>query len=229
MPESTRMPLRAALDMTVLPLGRLTSSGPFSPTIAGPPGAKSVPTANPGMSASGLKPAAAVTKPPRPPDAVPPGLTRLALEREALVLALPQQHALALQASPLLSDVLCEPLVLFPRRILPSVYDAIVELYHRAGRQPLVAQEAIQMQTIVNLVSAQLGLAWVPDSVRQFQRSGVVYREVGAGRGQSLPWCETSLVWSAQAPSPALQRFIDFVQQQLRGGVGAAQAAKRLG
>ena len=163
------------------------------------------------------------------PDAVPPGLTRLALEREALVLALPQQHALALQASPLLSDVLCEPLVLFPRRILPSVYDAIVELYHRAGRQPLVAQEAIQMQTIVNLVSAQLGLAWVPDSVRQFQRSGVVYREVRAVRGQSLPWCETSLVWSAEAPSPALQRFIDFVQQQLRDGVSADQTVKRLG
>jgi DNA-binding transcriptional LysR family regulator len=49
-------------------------------------------------------------------------------------------------------------------------------LYHAAGHLPQVAQEAIQMQTIVNLVSAGLGVAWVPESVRQFQRPGVVYR-----------------------------------------------------
>jgi DNA-binding transcriptional LysR family regulator len=66
--------------------------------------------------------------------------------------------------------VLAEPLVIFPRRILPSLHDALFGLYHAAGREPQVAQEAIQMQTIVNLVSAGLGLAWVPRSVREFQR-----------------------------------------------------------
>jgi len=66
------------------------------------------------------------------------------------------------------------------------------------------------MQTIVNLVSAGLGVAWVPDSVRQFQRPGVVYRELKGGKGQAVPGCETSLVWAAGAASPALLRFMAF-------------------
>ena len=85
--------------------------------------------------------------------------------------------------------------MIFPRRILPSLYDAIFAMYHAAGRLPHVAQEAIQMQTIVNLVSAGIGVAWVPDSVRQFQRPGVVYRELAGGKGPAVPGCETSLVW----------------------------------
>jgi DNA-binding transcriptional LysR family regulator len=105
--------------------------------------------------------------------------------------------------------VLAEPLVIFPRRIVPSLHDAILGMYHAAGREPRIAQEAIQMQTIVNLVSAGLGLAWVPESVRQFQRSGVVYRQVGGKQAASVPGCETTLVW--QQDSPTLERFIEVV------------------
>ena len=149
------------------------------------------------------------------PGFAPPGLACQRIAQEALVLALPEQSALAHQATLRLKDVLSLPLVIFPRRIVPSLYDAIFAMYHAAGQLPDVAQEAIQMQTIVNLVSAGLGVAWVPASVRQFQRPGVVYREISAdkGKGQSkaLPRCETSLVWSAQA-SPALTRFRAFVE-----------------
>ena len=111
--------------------------------------------------------------------------------------------------------MLDEPLVIFPRRILPSLHDAIFGMYHAAGRTPRIAQEAIQMQTIVNLVSAGLGLAWVPDSVRQFQRPGVVYRQFGGKQGAAVPGCETSLVWSAAA-NPTVERFVDFARTKLR-------------
>lgn len=73
------------------------------------------------------------------------------------------------------------------------------------------------MQTIVNLVAAGLGLAWVPDSVREFQRSGVAYRLLGGKQAQRVPGCETSLVWPQAAPAnPALERFLAFARQQLR-------------
>ena len=148
------------------------------------------------------------------PGVVPPGLQRLLIASEALVVALPEQHPLA-NVSGLphltLAQVLAEPLVIFPRRIVPSLHDAILALYHAAGVNPQVAQEAIQMQTIVNLVSAGLGLAWVPDSVRQFQRSGVVYRAVQTVRGSETPMCETSLVWAQTNVNPVLQRFVAVI------------------
>jgi len=150
------------------------------------------------------------------PGFAPPGFQHLRIAREPLALAVAEQHALAGAKALTLGKVLDQPLVMFPRRILPSLHDAIFSLYHAAGRTPLVAQEAIQMQTIVNLVSAGLGLAWVPDSVRQFQRPGVVYRSFGSALRKALPACETSLVWGAPAPPAALERFVRFARQQLR-------------
>lgn len=143
------------------------------------------------------------------PGFAPPGLQSRRVAREPLVLALPEQHPLAGKASLVLDEVLGLPLVIFPRRILPSLYDAIFGMYHAAAQSPAVAQEAIQMQTIVNLVSAGLGVAWVPDSVRQFQRPGVVYRSVAGKRGRQVPVCETSLVWPEGAAPACVARFID--------------------
>jgi DNA-binding transcriptional LysR family regulator len=144
------------------------------------------------------------------PGFAPPGLTCQRIARETLVVAVPEQSELATTTPLTLKDLLDQPLVIFPRRILPSLYDAIFAMYHAAGYLPQVAQEAIQMQTIVNLVSAGIGVAWVPDSVRQFQRPGVVYRALDAAKVRAVPGCETSLVWSTGAASPALLRFIAF-------------------
>ena len=145
------------------------------------------------------------------PGQVPPGLAHLCVAREPLVLALPEHHALAAVHVPLDWVALLDaPLVIFPRRSVASLYDAIVALYHAAGRTPRVAQEAIQMQTIVNLVSAELGVAWVPASVRQFQRHGVVYRDMADHA--AVPWCETSLVWPSGHDVPALARWTEFVR-----------------
>lgn len=152
------------------------------------------------------------------PGSAPPGLERLAVSQEPLVLALAATHPLAKARKIRLEDVLGEPVVIFPRRIVPSLHDAIFDLYHAAGRTPRIAQEAIQMQTIVNLVWGGLGVAWVPESVMQFRRAGIVYRGAAEfepeGRRRAsvtLPSCETSLVWTAEAANPALARFIEFI------------------
>jgi DNA-binding transcriptional LysR family regulator len=145
------------------------------------------------------------------PGFVPPGMQHLRVARESLVAAIAEQHGLARTRSLRIEALLDEPLVIFPRRIVPSLHDAVFGLYHAHGRMPRVAQEAIQMQTIVNLVAAGLGVAWVPESVREFQRAGVVYRAV-----QRLPQCETSLVWRSASVPPALERFLAFARQQVR-------------
>lgn len=149
------------------------------------------------------------------PGLAPPALAHLSVAIEPLVLALPADHPLAADPHPPWDAVLQQPLVVFPRRILPSVHDAVFALYHQAGRLPPVAQEAIQMQTIVNLVSAGIGVAWVPESVTRFRREGVVYRVPRKTGGRILPSCETSLVWAADGANPALSAFVDFVRRQV--------------
>jgi DNA-binding transcriptional LysR family regulator len=148
------------------------------------------------------------------PGFAPEGLQHLRISREPLVVALPDQHPLARARTLPFGAVLEEPLVIFPRRILPSLHDAVFGMYHAAGRAPRIAQEAIQMQTIVNLVSAGLGLAWVPDSVRQFQRPGVAYRPIAGKHGALVPDCETSLVWAR--PGATTERFVEFARHRLR-------------
>lgn len=152
------------------------------------------------------------------PGFTPPGFACQCVARDPLVVAIPEQSHLATKDKLWLWDVLEQPLVIFPRRILPSLYDAVFAMYHASGVTPHVAQEAIQMQTIVNLVSAGLGVAWVPDSVRQFQRSGVVYRTVTQEKSSlkkraqvTVPGCETSLIWSVSNSNSVVARFVAFV------------------
>jgi DNA-binding transcriptional LysR family regulator len=137
-------------------------------------------------------------------------LLQLSLGVEPLVLALPDSWAGPKRLQP--AAVLAQPLVIFPRSATPSLYDAVLAFYHHHGVTPAIAQEATQMQTIVNLVSAGLGIALVPKAVTQLQRPGVLYRPLPAGLSSMAPHCETSLLWSREA-GPAVVRFVEFVKR----------------
>ena len=147
------------------------------------------------------------------PGMAPPW-ARISAGVEPMVLALPESWPLAARARLSLAPVLAEPLIIFPRGIAPSVYDAVLAFYHRQGVSPTIAQEAIQMQTIVNLVSAGLGLAWVPQSMTTLQRPGVVYRQLPPSLSAGAPRCETSLVWPGE-PAPVVRRFVEFIARDM--------------
>jgi DNA-binding transcriptional LysR family regulator len=156
------------------------------------------------------------------PLAAPPGFATWRALTEPLVMALPEQHP-AVRRKPLrFESVAADPLVIFPRQIAPSLYDAVLSAYRAKGATPQIAQEAIQMQTIVNLVSAGMGVAWVPESVTRLQRPGVVYRAV---TGLDLR-CETSLAWREPA-TPVVARFVEQVTAlQRQSGPGAASSRR---
>ncbi|SMG45561.1 LysR family transcriptional regulator [Paraburkholderia susongensis] len=107
-----------------------------------------------------------------------------------------------------LRDLADAPLVIFPRRLAPGFYDIIMDCYGVAGIAPRIGQEAIQMQTIVSLVSAGMGVALVPQSLRNLRRTGVVYRPLS----ESVPAIETGLVWRTDEVSPVLAGFIEIVR-----------------
>ncbi|WP_175719379.1 LysR substrate-binding domain-containing protein [Burkholderia anthina] len=149
--------------------------------------------------------------PPVPPRHAA-GLSYLPVVREPLVVAMPASVASrapdAAEDEPVhLAEVAALPLVIFPRRLAPGFYDIITGCYGAAGETPRIGQEAIQMQTIVSLVSAGMGVALVPQSLRNLRRTGVVYRPLA-----DAPVVETGLVWRTGDVSPVLAGFIDVVR-----------------
>ena len=134
------------------------------------------------------------------------------LQAEALVLALPASHVRVTNskaggAPVALRGFASEAFISFPRQIAPRLHDAIIGACGEAGFSPRIVQEAIQMQTIISLVSAGMGVALVPESLMSLKRPGVVYRKLRGKRTMAL---ELGLAWRRDNPSAALQRFVSL-------------------
>jgi DNA-binding transcriptional LysR family regulator len=100
------------------------------------------------------------------------------------------------------------PLILFPRRAAPAFHDLVTGYFTTHGGTARVVQEAIQMQTIISLVSAEMGLALVPASLRNLARTGVCYVPLAG----EAPLLETGLVWRLDDRTPTLANFLTIAQ-----------------
>lgn len=142
-----------------------------------------------------------------------PSLQFQPLFQEELVAVLPSSEAQ--NSRPSLAKAISvrtlaeQPFVMFPRHSAPGLYDAIVETCDRAGFAPRVAQEAIQMQTIISLVSVGMGVALVPASLTNLGRADVTYRPLK----EKSPLVTTGLAWKNSNSSPTLHAFLDLVEQ----------------
>ncbi|HEY9661075.1 MAG TPA: LysR family transcriptional regulator [Allocoleopsis sp.] len=130
--------------------------------------------------------------------------------QESLVVALPETHPLAQVDRLSLQAIATEPFILFPRPLAPGLYDQIISLCQQMEFSPNVVQEAIQMQTIISLVAAEIGIAIVPISLKNLQRTGVVYKPLI----EPTPKAEIAIVWRTEC-SPTVQRFLTIVQEWL--------------
>jgi len=132
-------------------------------------------------------------------------LEHLVVQRERFVAALPSRHRLARARGRIsMRELAGEAFVMAPREIAPGLHDIVAMLAARAGFSPRVAQEAIQMQTVVSLVSSGLGVAVVPASVANLGRRGVVYREVGDAHPRLDLW----LAWRRSSLGAAGREFV---------------------
>lgn len=146
----------------------------------------------------------------RPPVEVE-GFRATTIFEEPLVVALPLAHPLALEERVALRSLANEGFILFPRPLAPGLYDQIIGLFQQVGFSPDIVQEAIQMQTIVSLVAAEIGIAIVPVSLQNLQRPGVVYRPLE----EMTPQAAIALIHQSPAPAPSVQRFLEVAQTVL--------------
>jgi DNA-binding transcriptional LysR family regulator len=129
--------------------------------------------------------------------------------REQFVLALPAAHPLAALRRVPLARLADQPFVMYPRTPGFVFHDLVIGWCMRAGFKPRVAQEANQTHTVLGLVSAGIGVAFVPTSAGIFRLAGVAYRPLR----EKTPVAQTAAVWRRGDSSPALAAFLRTAKQ----------------
>ena len=124
---------------------------------------------------------------------------------EPLIAAIPQGHRLAASVGRLsIKRLASEDVIIFPRNIAPALFDETLAFCQSAGFSLRIRQQVSQSQTIISLVSAGMGVAIVPASMRHLRRKGVMYRPF-AERG---PTMRSFAVWLADQSYPVLDQFL---------------------
>ena len=126
-----------------------------------------------------------------------------------LILALSEAHPLATQSKVKVRSLVNELFILGQRNSGCGWYDQVIALCHQAGFSPKVVQEVNEMQVLLGLVAANLGITIVSGAARQFQRSGVVYREL---QPASLA-VALAIAWREGNSSSVLQAFLTIVRE----------------
>ena len=75
-----------------------------------------------------------------------------------------------------------------------------------------IGAEASQLQTILNLVAAGMGITLVPESVMQMSGRGVVFKRLP----DPAPSMEIAVAWRRDDQSPVLQAFLEVVRETAR-------------
>jgi DNA-binding transcriptional LysR family regulator len=134
----------------------------------------------------------------------------LSVHEEGMVLAIPVTHPLAKERRIPLRLLRQEAFLSFPRSVSPGLYDLILSACQRAKISPRIEQEATQLQTIVALVCAGVGVAIVPESMAALNRTGVAYRPFL----DRMPTIHTLAVWRKEEVYPGLQRLVDSLRHR---------------
>lgn len=144
-----------------------------------------------------------------PVEDAPAALTFKTIVREPLILALPGKHRLARRRTVPMAALAEEPFIVVARQAAPGLYDQIEILCGRAGFKPKVAQQASEIQTIVGLVSAGLGIAVVPASARGLQSGRVAYRPLAPASA----FTAMALAYGNENRSAVLGSFLDIADR----------------
>jgi DNA-binding transcriptional LysR family regulator len=132
---------------------------------------------------------------------------------QPLVACLPASHHLAGAVSLGLNELVGQDLVVVSRTVSPDYHERIVTLCEQAGWMPQVVHELRHWLSVVSLVSQGLGVALVPQALRQSALAGAVFvplREVEARY-------DTRCLWRSDRDQTALGDFVQAVQAGLVG------------
>ena len=128
---------------------------------------------------------------------------------EPIVAALPEDHPQARREVVPPEELADDPFIMVPRHKEPNSFDRYVSICQRAGFSPKITQEVFEIHVIVGLVATGMGVAFVPGSIRNLKRPGLVYRPLEDPEAH----IGTAVVRRSARPSPVLRTFLDTLQR----------------
>lgn len=129
------------------------------------------------------------------------------IDYEPLLLAVPSGHRLAGHDSVHFDELSNEHFVTQPRELAATLYDRLVQLAAKAGFHPAIGQQAQQINGLLALVAAGIGLALVPASMRVVQLGGVSYVSLEDPDAYLL----LAVASRRDNTSPVLAKFLEIV------------------
>jgi len=136
------------------------------------------------------------------------GIELTPVVQERLAVVLPVAHKLAVADSTVSLEKLAkEPFVLCERGSIGGLFDTIMAACSQAGFTPLCEQAVLQIEAIIPMVSAGLGVSIFPDSMRKTLNSGVMFLPIE----DHTPITTVLLATRYRDTSPVIRKFMASV------------------
>lgn len=134
------------------------------------------------------------------------------IRKEPFVIALPKEHPLATETSPIeLIRLANEPFIITGRKANQNHYDMVINSCYQEGFSPIIKQETEEMFTVLSLVAAGIGIALVPSSMQLLLQNDVVYRHIKDCKFNTV----TAIAWISENRSPVVHTFIKLVRDSV--------------
>ncbi len=151
----------------------------------------------------------------RQPERRDPKLILKPLLWETAVVAVPEGHPLGDRTSVQVADLVNEPLIVPDRHSRPHSHDLTIKLLLEAGLTAQIAQIAEEKHTIVNMVSAGLGLAIVPRWSSRLAIPGVRFVPIQSASGLAIRRLNLSAAWVKNTRDPAREKLLACLDDNL--------------
>lgn len=135
------------------------------------------------------------------------------IQKEEVVMALPKSHLFADSNNPIdLSELKNEPFIMSQRSEGKGYHDFMMNLCYQSGFLPKVIQEAQDLQTVISLVGAGMGIALLPSPIQFFKNDTIVYRPINHSK-QKNRLIPIAVAWNKVNKSTVLKSFIQMINQ----------------
>lgn len=137
------------------------------------------------------------------------GVSSEILVSEPFVLAVPRQHELATLSDITIAHLDKQPFIMYALSAWQPFYELLTGMFRSNNIQPDYVQYIGSTLTILSLVNAGMGMAFVPESAARILFDNIIYRHITLPAGiESLLY----LAWRDDNDNPAFKVMLELIK-----------------